>query len=59
MKILKKILFCLILIILIFPNISFGDDYSYNDDIEEIDISEVSSSSRRRTYNKFKTHCCH
>lgn len=46
MKILKKILYCLLLIIFIFPTITFADDYSYSDDIEELDISEVSNSSQ-------------
>ncbi len=44
MKILKKFL-ALLLILFIFPSISFADDYSYNDDIEELEFFKVSNSS--------------
>lgn len=46
MKIFKKFLCFLLLIILILPTTAFADDYSYSDDIEELDISEVSTSSQ-------------
>lgn len=44
MKIFKKIV-ALLLLVLIFPSVSLADDYSYNDDIEELDFLEVSTTS--------------
>lgn len=46
MKILKKIFFFIVLIIFLLPLISFADEYSYSDDIEELEFSEVSTSSQ-------------
>lgn len=46
MKIFKRFLISILLIVFVFPTISFADDYSYSDDIEELDIFEASSSSQ-------------
>lgn len=46
MKIFKKIFFFIVLIIFLLPLICFADEYSYSDDIEELEFSEVSTSSQ-------------
>lgn len=54
MKIFKRFLIFLLLIILVFPVISFADDYSYSDDIEELDIFEASGSSQNEPLTNSK-----
>ncbi len=54
MKILKKILIFLLLITFTFPTICLADDYSYSDEIEELDISEASISSQNEPITNSK-----